>query len=42
MKKQICIQLDYSVIELLKSMADKEGITVSAYIRRLILRDLEK
>lgn len=42
MKRMISIQLEGSLVEKLKSLAAQEGITVTAYIRRLILRDLQQ
>ena len=40
MKKMISIQLDIDIILRLKQCAEREGISVSAYVRRLILNDL--
>ena len=37
----ISIQLDIEVIKQLRSLADLEGLSISAYVRRLILNDLK-
>ena len=41
MKKMISIQLDIEVIKQLRFLAGLEGLSVSAYVRRLILNDLK-
>lgn len=41
MKKMISIQLDIEIIERLRELANLEGLSVSAYVRRLVLNDLK-
>lgn len=41
-KRQVGVSLDEDQINLLKSKADSEHLTVSAYVRRLILQAIRK
>ncbi len=43
MKKiTVSIQVDEDLINLIRSEANKEGLSVSAFLRRLIIKNLKK